>query len=620
MNPQISTLEFFRTERLRQLLWLSFLGAFFISLRSLSIGHITTGLIFGFLSLSTLGFLRLNQFGHTKLSAQLFLWSAAICLILAIWEGEGIRDSNLLAFPGLLMIAAMITTRVHIYALLSFILGNLLAMKLFQDFNIYHSKLGPISWGLFADYSLVLSIVVLIVGVISNDLKKLFHTLQEESQRFLDSQAQIEHLNQHDALTGLPNRLLTQDRFHQTLAHIKRYPSKIGLLFLNLDHFKSINDAKGHQIGDLLLIELAERLKASLRETDTLCRHSGDEFIILLEGIQDTDRISTVALKILAEVAKPFEIGEHELNCTASIGITIAPGDGLDFNLLLQKADMALSKAKEFGRNNFHFFDEAMQSNVYEHMELLGDLRKAIVEKQFVLHYQPQVHLSTGNIMGCEALLRWQHPTKGLIPPLDFIPLAESSGLIVEIGSWVLFEACRQAKQWRDQGYGDIIMAVNISPIQCKRGRLDETVLHALEQSKLPPSCLELELTESMLIDDSKHLQDMLRRLKNLGVHFSIDDFGTGYSNLAYLKKFEMDTLKVDQSFVRKMDVDHQDKAIVRAILHMAQGLGLHTIAEGIEDETILHKLKEMGCEIGQGYYWSKPLSPAAMDEFFREY
>lgn len=606
--------------RLRHLLWLSLLGVLLIALRQLSMGQAMTCLIFCGLGLCLIILLALCRRGLTRLSSHLFIWLMTLGLTLALWQGEGMHDSNLIAFPGLLIIAAMITNRSQIFALLGFMLSNLLVMKIFQDLGYFHSALGPIRWDQIIDFSMILSLVVLIIGVIANDLQSLFHNLQAENQRFLASQAHIEHLHQHDPLTGLPNRVLTKDRFNQALAHIRRYPGKIALLYLDLDHFKSVNDAKGHELGDLLLTELAHRLRSCIRETDTLCRHSGDEFIILLEAIKDTDRISDVAIKILAEVNKTFEIQNHELGCTASMGIAIAPHDGTDFEQLLQKADRAMNKAKQNGRNSFHFFDETMHSNVNLHLETLADLRKALQENQFVLYYQPQIHLITGEITGCEALVRWIHPQKGLIPPLDFIPLAESSGLIVEIGEWVIHEACKQAKAWIDQGYGSINIAVNISPIQCSRGKLDEVVLRALEQSKLPPALLELELTESILVDDSKTLQDMLRRLKALGVKFSIDDFGTGYSNLAYLKKFEMDTLKVDQSFVRHIHQDSQNKAIVRAILHMAQSLGLHTIAEGIEDESVLAKLKEMGCEIGQGYYWSKPLSPADMEEFLREY
>lgn len=613
-----SATEYFQSYRLRQLLWTTLVGMVVIAVRNFWIENVQTGIILAVMALFVLGLIWMARKGLVAAAAGIFLWMLALGFSAVIWKDAGLRDTGVMAYPGLLVIAAMVGGRRNLYGLLGLMVVNIIALTMVADLGIYHNVVGPVNWGVAQDLVIILVVIALTVLVFSNDIRNLLNRLSEENQRVLASQAHIEHMSQHDALTGLPNRLLTKDRFDQALVHIKRYPAKIGLLYLDLDNFKSINDAKGHLVGDTLLLELSQRLRGVIRETDTICRHSGDEFIILLESIKNADRISDVAIKVLEEISKPIYIDGNEFVCTASLGITIAPNDGTDFETLLKKADIAMYKAKESGRNTFHFYDERMNTNIAEHLEILAHMRRAVAEKQFVLQYQPQFDLVSGRVIGMEALIRWKHPEKGMIPPMSFIPLAESSGLIVEIGEWVVFEACRQAKTWMDLGFGEISMAVNVSSVQCKRGNLDAIVLRALEQTKLPPHCLELELTESLLIDDSQILRDMLRRLRALGVRFSIDDFGTGYSNLGYLKKFEMEMLKVDQSFVRRLCEDSQDRAIVQAILQMAHSLGLHTIAEGIEDENTAHLLQEMGCEFGQGYWWSKPLFAEDMTRYLQ--
>ena len=426
-------------------------------------------------------------------------------------------------------------------------------------------------------------------------------------------QKKIEYLAHHDVLTGLPNRLLTKNNMEQAILMAERENSKVALMFLDLDKFKAINDSFGHVIGDGLLKGVADRLRECLRDIDTLSRQGGDEFLIVLNNVRDTKSITVVAEKILERLAKPFEIDHHELSISLSIGIAVYPDDGKDFDTLLQQSDTAMYQAKESGRNTHRFHTDQMNIDAVEYLRMHNGLRHALERGEFVLHYQPQISLATGAVLGAEALIRWHHPELGMLPPGRFISVAEESGLIVPIGDWVLREACRQAVAWRKAGLPELLIAVNLSTVQFKRGDVLKSVTQALAESGLDPALLELELTESILIKDTEKVLATLQRLKSLGVKLSIDDFGTGYSSLSYLKRFNVDKLKIDQSFVRDMADDPNDAAIVRAIIQMAKSLNLTTIAEGVEDERQLALLRLQHCDEVQGYYFARPM-PA--DEF----
>ncbi len=424
----------------------------------------------------------------------------------------------------------------------------------------------------------------------------------------LRAERRIEFLAYHDALTGLPNRLLMQDRFEQASAQAQRSNARVALLFLDLDGFKSINDTLGHQIGDALLKAIAERLRGCVRETDTISRQGGDEFLIVLRDLPDADVPACIMLKIIESLQLPCVVEGHEIATTVSVGAALFPDDGRDFETLLRKADMAMYRAKEAGRNTYRFFDEAMNAEVVDHLQLQAGLRRALERQEFVLHYQPQIELESGEVIGLEALLRWQHPELGMVEPGRFIPVAEESGLIVPIGQWVLNEACRQAMAWQQAGLPPLTMAVNFSAVQFKRGDVEQSIAQALQSSGLPPALLELELTESILIQNADDALARLQRLKQLGVQLSIDDFGTGYSSLAYLKRFDIDRLKIDRSFVRDLATDPDDAAIVRAIIQMARSLNLRTIAEGVETDEMLARLSAFGCNEVQGYLFSHPM------------
>jgi diguanylate cyclase (GGDEF)-like protein/PAS domain S-box-containing protein len=430
------------------------------------------------------------------------------------------------------------------------------------------------------------------------------------------SEARIRFLAYHDTLTELPNRALAQERFNLAISFAARNGGQVALLILDLDNFKAINDTLGHNVGDRLLQVIAGRLHQCVRQTDTVARLGGDEFLIVLTDVGSLDDAASVANKVLTLLPDAVKIDGQALSVTASLGIAIYPGDAQDMEGLMKKADVALFVAKDAGRNDFRFFDEKFHSSTAEALAIRNELRLAMERREFVLHYQPQINLGDGRLIGAEALIRWNSPSRGLVPPGEFIHLIEESGLIVPVGEWVLLEACRQAAEWRRQGLsGDLTVAVNLSAVQFMRGNLEASVLAALEASGLDPQALELELTESILIKDPEQVLSVVQRLKRLGIKLSIDDFGTGYSSLSYLKRFPVDKLKIDQSFVRNMVADIGDAEIVRAIIQMAQALGLKTIAEGIEDETTTHHLRVHHCDEGQGYYFGRPLPASSFAE-----
>ncbi|MFC5300928.1 EAL domain-containing protein [Azospira restricta] len=433
------------------------------------------------------------------------------------------------------------------------------------------------------------------------------------------AQERIEYLARHDPLTGLPNRTTLADRMEQALAYAERAGSQVALLFLDLDRFKTINDSLGHPVGDALLQELTRRLKAAVRETDTISRLGGDEFVVLVGDLADANTAAEIAGKILDLAQRPFVLDGRTLSTSISVGITLFPDDGRDFETLLKKADIAMYHAKDAGRNTYRFFTEQMNAHALERLLIQNHLQQAIARNEFVLHYQPQVALDTGRIIGAEALVRWRNPDLGMVPPDRFIPMAEENGAIVAIGDWVLREACRQAKAWRDEGLDAIPVAVNISALQLKHGDFVERVLRILADTGHDPAMLELEFTESILIQDIERVLGQVRRLKAHGITVAIDDFGTGYSSLSYLKRLDVDRLKIDRSFIRDIGSDPDDAAIVRAVTQMARSLRLKILAEGAETAEQTRFLLAEGCREVQGFLYSRPLAAEAFAKLYRE-
>ena len=437
--------------------------------------------------------------------------------------------------------------------------------------------------------------------------------------RFKEYETRLEFLAHHDPLTLLPNRVLFQNRCNEAFKRTRRHGHMVGLLFVDLDRFKPINDSLGHAVGDQLLQAVAQRMKACTRETDTVARGGGDEFTVLLCELRSGQDAAIVAGKLLEELATPFKLGGHELFISASIGIACYPQDGSDAATMLKNADVAMYRAKEEGRNTFRFFSAEMNTHALETLMLSNQLRLALDRDELLLHYQPRVDLSTRKITGVEALVRWQHPERGLVPPGRFIPLAEETGLIVPIGEWVLRAACTQMRSWQRAGLPRLRMAVNLSARQLREPDLAKRMAAILAETGLDPEFLELELTESMVMRDPEETVKSLSELSAIGVSIAIDDFGTGHSSLSYLKRFPIDILKIDQSFVRGIPADPDDVAITRTILAMAKGLGLRAIAEGVETAEQSAFLKAEGCEEGQGYLFSKPVPAEDVEKLLQE-
>ena len=429
--------------------------------------------------------------------------------------------------------------------------------------------------------------------------------------------ARIQQLAHFDQLTGLPNRALLNDRFKYSLSLAQRSGEPLVVMFLDLDHFKTINDTLGHSIGDQLLMEVSRRLKSSLREEDTLSRMGGDEFILVLPGTDEAGA-RQVAGKLIEAVAHPCQIEQYELVNTISIGIALYPHDGEDFETLSKHADTAMYRVKQASRNDFCFFTQEMQAHSARTLQLLNALRHALARNELALYYQPQIALQDGHIIGAEALLRWTHPELGSISPDEFIPIAEDSGLIIPIGEWVLRSAATQARAWLASGLPPLVVAVNLSAVQFRHPNLTELVNRILAETQLAAEYLELELTEAVAMDDPLAAIAVMNKLHECGIRMSIDDFGTGYSSLSYLKKFQVYKLKIDQSFVRDITDDPDDKAIVSAIINLANSLGMQTIAEGVETSGQLAFLRLQGCDEVQGYYFSKPLPAGEFEQFVK--
>lgn len=455
---------------------------------------------------------------------------------------------------------------------------------------------------------------VTLLDELANDLAFGIQSLRIRAEH-RDAETKLEYLAHHDPLTGLPNRLLLRKRFEQFIHQANKREYGLAMLFLDMDNFKEINDSFGHAIGDALLKEVVRRLERMLSEACMLSREGGDEFVLLINNAQASDIVTQTAQQILNAMQEPFEVSGNTLHASFSIGISLYPNDGKDFETLRKNADAALYLAKDCGRNTYRFFVTQMNADAQKRMRIQTDLHTALKNNEFLLHYQPQIRLSDGRISGIEALIRWQNADGQMLPPSEFIPIAEQSGLIIQMGQWVLREACRQLAVWHQQGQTQLVVAVNLSSHQFRHGNIVETISAALHDFGLPPQCLELELTESILIQDTESVISTLHTLKHIGVKLAIDDFGTGYSSLSYLKRLSVDKLKIDKSFIRDLHKDQDSSEIVRAIIQLGHILQLTVIAEGVETEQQLAFLTDSHCDEIQGYLFSRPVAAENIPE-----
>jgi diguanylate cyclase len=601
-----------RARRLQQVIVAALVGMAASGGAGLALGRIATVVPIACASGLLLVARALARRGEVETAVAMLLLTLTAMASCLGWLNRGAHDAAMLVFPGVLVFAGMLGTRRLLLVLLASMLASIVGLVIADLHGWRSAGPGGETYATIVDLACILVVTAYSIWLLTGDLRRALAALELENQRVRASQAALVRVESHDALTGLPNRLLARDRFETALARGARQGRRCAALFLDLDHFKTLNDSLGHAAGDELLRQVGARLTAIVRSEDSVCRLGGDEFLMLLADLDGADAAAAVATKVLDALALPFRVQDIEVSTTTSIGVAVCPHDGADFDEMLKNVDIAMYQAKGSGGQTFRFFDTRMNACVIEHTGLLAGMRTGLARGEFQLHYQPQFDLRSGRLVGAEALLRWRHPTLGAVPPARFIPIAESAGFIVTLGAWVVREACRQAAAWQDRFEHGFRVSVNLSPVQFRRGDIESVLLNALDAAGLPPERLEVEITESMLVEDSRDLRGTLERLRTMGVAFAIDDFGTGYSNLAYLKRFEVGRLKIDQSFVRRLAQDAQDRAIVGAIVQMATRLGLTTIAEGVEDAPTLALLRALGCDEGQGFHWSAALPPDA--------
>jgi diguanylate cyclase (GGDEF)-like protein len=554
--------------------------------------------------------------GKTLLGGTILLWSLYIIMSLLLIGNDGLRDPVVIGYTAILIFAALLGNRKHFISLTSIMAVTILSVGYANHAKWIDYSNAPFDWGIVIDLLMIFIIISYAIWTLINDLRFSLSHLKNENTKINLSKQEFQKIAQFDNLTGLPNRVKALESFNKAMNDCSN-PSiktnKIAVLFLDLDNFKTVNDSLGHSIGDLLLQEIARRLKSSVGRHGTVCRLGGDEFLAILSNIDKNKDITIMANNILSNVSKPINIEEHELTVTFSIGVSVSPEDGVDFDDLRKKSDMAMYRAKKSGRNAFIFFDDEMNKDMLAHIDRVNSLRNAISNNELELFYQPKIDLSSNKIFSAEALIRWRTSTGELVMPDEFIPIAENTGLIIEIGEWVLFEACRQCKEFQLNGLSDFSIAVNLSSIQFRRGNLETIVNNALEYSGLHPSYLELEVTETLLIENSTEIRRQINSLQKLGVTFTIDDFGTGYSSFSYLRDFQFNFIKIDRSFIGNNL--EEDMILCEAIIGMAHKLKLMVVAEGVETKEQKDALAAIGCEYCQGNYFSRAVP---VDEFYQ--
>lgn len=608
--------QVYRFTRLNRVFWALETAIVAMLLVQLAVGdYFMSGVMAG-LGVLLMSVYALLQQGKAGLASAVLFILISLTVSWLMWIYQGLRDEAMLVFPVLIFFSAVIGGRRLFMTVVAIALATVLLIGMANSFGWHEHELASGDLESASFIIVILLFTSYVVWLFTSDLQDTLARLSQEVARSHESQAREKELAQLDVLTGLPNRAAARERFEHAVAVGQRNNTRVGLMFLDLDDFKTINDSYGHQTGDEFLKQTAERLTQTVRVSDCVCRLGGDEFLIILESVKDSSQVAVVADKILSAIKQPIHLDNADLVVSASIGIAIAPDDGRDFDTICRQADIAMYHTKGSGRNNYHFFDETMNRKLQDRLRVLGYLHDAVNRSQFELYFQPKIDLRSGRVIGAESLIRWNHPEMGLIHPGEFIPIAEQSGLIMEIGDWVITESCRSGKRWQDITSSEFSIAVNISSIQFSRADLLGRIKGALQESGLSPQSLELELTETLLIDNNDTIKESLEQLRDLGVVLSIDDFGTGYSNLGYLKAFDVSVLKIDRSFISKILSSDHDRVIVEAIMQVATQLDLRVVAEGVENRDVAEALLELGCDMAQGYYWSEPLNAGEFEKF----
>lgn len=597
----------FQAQRLLQIFWVAQLTIALVSIQRMAVQYWTEAAIIAAVSLSLIPVYIFAKRNAPVAGSNYLAIVLTFTMIYFMWPNEGARDEILLVFPAIFTFSVLSGSLATSFILLGIVLANILLMGYLEQFEFY--EFIPARNNLNTSTLIVILIAVtsFAIWLMARDLKHALKSLKLENARVLESQEEIQKLVHYDTLTGLPNRSLAKIRFDFTFDQSIRDSSMLCLLLIDLDDFKHINDTLGHDSGDRFLITVGSRIKSAVRDSDTVCRLSGDEFLVITSNVSSDADAQKIANNILDCVQKPIDMDGNKLVTTCSIGISMAPEDGTSFEELCQHADMAMYKGKEKGKNEAQFFNPDWMESRSQSLALTADLRLALSENQLEVYYQPKVQLQNGKIVAAEALLRWHHPTLGFVSPEVFIPLAENSGQIVEIGKWVIEQACEKLTIWRKIN-ASFSIAVNVSSIQFKRGDLSEFLKTTLQKYQLPGQSLELEFTESLLMANTQEVASELQLIKQLQTSLAIDDFGTGYSNLSYLQNFEIHTLKIDRSFMYELRENKKNIAIVKAICQMAHSLDMQVVAEGIEDAETAEIIKGFDCAIGQGFFWHKPI------------
>jgi len=610
----------YRIKRLTELVWLAEIALVLSIINNLWIEDSAAPLMIMVASVLSLPFIiLLANNNYLKIASSAFIYYLWLMLTLLAWQGQGLHDSALIAYPGLFILIAILGKRKMFLTLIFLVFFSLLFLGGLDHLGLMESQQNVSAISVTIDMVVINTVLAISIWVLSTDIRNLVLRVKKENVRTRKAKDKAQHLANHDSLTQLANRAMAKQLLIQALSRNNRDSNILALMFVDIDYFKHINDSLGHDAGDAVLKVIANRLSASVRITDNVCRQGGDEFLLIVEGLKSETQAASLAAKILSNLSEIITVGVNDIVVTCSIGITLSPNDAADSKELLKNADVAMYHAKETGRNCVKFFDEEMNNKLNDYVSLASDMRKAIKNNEFRVNYQAKIEFDKNAIVGAEALIRWQHETLNNIPPEKFIPVAENSGLILEMGEWVLNQACDDCKSWHNKGLTNLSVAVNVSAIQFKRGNVPDLIYNTLKKHKLDGRFLEIELTESLLLENDDQLNNALRKINEMGVHISIDDFGTGYSNLAYLKRFAIGCLKIDQSFVKDLMLDKQSQSLVHAIIQLSKSLGLYTIAEGVEDEATKLCLCEMGCDFGQGFLWSRAVSSEDFSEMVKQ-
>ena len=602
--------------RLRLVSHLVILILLAVETRALVTGEYVAAALVAIILSSILLTLRLNAKPGPDYAAAFALVSLTALLGYSMWSNQGLYSGALIAFPTILVIAGLITSERLFWGLLTLMLITVAVISIAAALG-YHS-FHPLPMGL-QRWMVVSSILLLSAGTIvwlMREMRCMQRSLESEVKRLRCSQAKLTHLAGHDALTGLSNRASFNSHVARMIEMAGQRKGCIAVLYLDIDNFKTINDSLGHSAGDELIQAIASRLSQVVRDADALSRHGADEFVMALADVEDLQTAIRVAQRMQTVISQPFEVNAKQLFTSLSVGIAVFPDDGTDVDTLVRKSEVAMFQAKKAGRNTHIVHQADMASDNHDRLDIEQALRHAIARDELELFYQPIIALRGDRLIGAEALLRWRHPGYGLLGPDRFMDVAEQSGLIVEIGEWVLGQACREAVRWQTEGLKGLGVSVNLSAVQLRRNNLESVVADALASTGLGAAMLELELTESMLLEKSDQFLQLLRSLKQMGVKLAIDDFGTGYSNLSYLQRFQVDRLKIDKSFVSHIGSNEQNRAIVTAVIQMAHSLKLEVTAEGIEHQLVQRILTSLGCDHAQGYLFSRPVEADRFLEF----